>query len=59
MEVNPQCVYCKYLTKDAKCEAFKNGIPEDILYNKHDHTEPYKGDNGIQFKPVNSEEGTL
>jgi hypothetical protein len=34
------------------CEAFKfsPGIPEEIAYGSNKHTEPYPGDNGIQYE---------
>jgi len=34
------------------CEAFPNGIPDKILTGEHNHKEPYKGDNGIRFEPI-------
>jgi len=33
-----------------KCKAFPNGIPMDIWEGRNKHTEPYKGDQGIQFE---------
>ena len=48
------CVFCKNvkLNKKKQCKAFQNGIPEEILIGENDHTKPYKGDNGIQFEPI-------
>ena len=34
------------------CSAFNDGIPYEILTGENDHTKPYKGDNGIQFEPI-------
>jgi len=34
------------------CKAFPNDIPGKILTGEHDHTEPYEGDGGIQFEPI-------
>ncbi len=38
------------------CNAFNDGIPEDIWYNKVDHTKPYPGDKGIRFERILKEE---
>ena len=46
------CFVCNHYKDDYKCAAFPDGIPEEILTGKHDHREPYEGDNGIQFKPI-------
>ncbi len=32
------------------CEAFPDGIPHEIWIGENKHTEPYPGDNGIQFE---------
>ncbi len=32
------------------CRAFPEGIPEEIYTGKNGHTEPYRGDHGIQFE---------
>jgi len=32
------------------CEAFPDGIPDEIAYGDVDHTKPYPGDHGIRFE---------
>ena len=32
------------------CEAFPDGIPNEIADGKNKHLKPYKGDHGIQFE---------
>lgn len=55
-----QCLYCKHFiglsNHNYRCEAFPKKIPWDILTSKHNHREPYQGDNGIQFEPIKEEE---
>ncbi len=34
------------------CDAFPNGIPDEIYREGFDHTKPYPGDHGIQFEPI-------
>lgn len=49
----PLCEDCAHFLKEErgyKCLAFKDGIPDDILFGFHDHHEPHPDDNGIQFK---------
>lgn len=51
---SPVCSLCANLIdygKGRKCKAFSE-IPLEIWTGKHDHTKPYKGDNGIRFKKV-------
>lgn len=57
--IPPVCYNCKYFNKNREqqgyfeCKAYPFGIPEEILTSEIDHTKPYKGDNGIQFEPIN------
>ena len=51
-----QCLFCNnFIPKKNDflfCKAFSGGIPQKIWVGEHDHTEPYEGDNGIQFEPI-------
>ncbi len=58
MIVDRLCFSCRHLrmTFPVSCDAFPDGIPEDILDCTVQHDAPYPGDNGIQFEPRDGEE---
>lgn len=52
MSTSYQCATCRHYRVGMECEAYPDGIPEVIWRGDHDHREPYKGDDGIQWEPV-------
>lgn len=34
-----------------KCEAYPNGVPEEVFYSGHIYPKP--GDNGLHYEPLN------
>jgi len=52
----PQCIVCIHYNSDDvvkySCKAFPDRIPDEILEGEHDHSKPFKGDNGIRFLPI-------
>lgn len=49
-----QCVFCSRKKRGENvCDAFPDGIPDEILRNDADHRKPFKGDRGVRFNPKN------
>ena len=50
----PQCLECAHRIsiENWTCEAFPDGIPDKILSWQWDHINPYPGDHGIRFAPI-------
>jgi hypothetical protein len=50
----PICSDCKHLHDDLgfKCDAFPEGIPDEIITGGFIHKKPFPGDNGIQFEEI-------
>lgn len=61
-KVRPQCMSCKHWGGwrgpiGTECPAFPDSlIPAAIIGNEHDHREPYPGDHGIRFEPIEKPE---
>jgi len=50
--VDSQCLKCKhYHPSRGSCEAFPDVTPGPIFSNRHDHRQPYTGDQGIRWEP--------
>lgn len=48
-----QCLNCKHFRKQPiTCDAYKSGIPREIIDGNIDHSKPYDNDNGIQYKEI-------
>jgi len=56
------CLTCRHYkpkrrrTDKSRCSAFPDGIPLEILNSTVKHTEPYEGDNGIQYEAIDDNE---
>lgn len=55
------CMHCAYFKDDEgaldelKCEAFPDGIPDEIFDGHNLHKELYPGDHGITFRDIDEE----
>jgi len=48
---SPICSLCRHQGEDRyTCEAFPDGIPDEIWFGQVDHKTPYPRDNGIRFE---------
>ena len=56
MPQSDQCILCAHYQMGGTCDAFPDGIPGEIFDGRVDHAQPYAGDHGIQFKPLNVED---
>lgn len=45
----PMCFECKRHFGDLTCDAFPDGIPQEIVLSEHDHRKPFVGDDGFRF----------
>jgi hypothetical protein len=57
-QCTPSCArYRSFLSPESQalglrgpsCEAFPDGIPDDIWTNEFDHRQPHEGDHGLQW----------
>lgn len=58
MPQSDQCITCAHYRLFGECAAFPQGIPDEIFTGRHNHTEPYPGDNGIRFEPLKMPEAS-
>lgn len=55
MQAAPLCLDCDFFnwkSERLSCKVFPNGIPWPIISGEIEHTTPYPGDNGIQFRKI-------
>ena len=49
VKVSVLCSTCARLRPGLSCEAFSNGIPDEILSGKVNHRFPWPGDDGLRY----------
>jgi hypothetical protein len=52
VDLSVQCATCREWTQNLQCRAFPDLIPEDIRTGAVDHTDPYPGDGGVRYRPI-------
>lgn len=52
----PRCFTCRHLIRYPHCEAFPAGIPDRIRKGEHRHIRPFKGDKGLRYEKILSEQ---
>ena len=56
---SPMCMECARFRKEDKvnfsCDAYPDGIPEQIVMSEWDHRKSAVGDRGLQFVPIDPE----
>jgi len=53
MTISNQCNECKHYQMFQECDAFPNGIPDDIFTGEFDHIEKHPSQkNDIVFEPI-------
>lgn len=51
--VASQCLICRHFRPSrTTCTAFVNSVPGSIFVNEVDHRQPYEGDGGIRWEPI-------
>jgi len=56
LRMSSQCVTCDHWTSGLSCEAFPDGIPEQIWKAGRDHSRPFPGDGGLMYADIGQEE---